>query len=110
VHFHRGCRGRMQSRHCHPAQTSRHALDRPRLQCHHRSPLLKTQWTLSGFLGTPSRTWGQSRMTYHFAVVHPVVNCSYGKRTGFTFTRKRRRHEVVLQLMRLVGDGVRRKI
>ena len=39
----------------------------------------------------------------------PVVNCSYGK-AGFTFTSKRRRHELVLHFMRLVGDGLRRKI
>jgi len=39
-----------------------------------------------------------------------VVNCSYVKRTSIRFTRQRKRDELVLQLMRLVGDGVRRKI
>src|ERR1700680_2174515 len=62
----------MQGRHCYPAQASRHALDRPRLQCHHRPTLLKTQWTLSGLLGAQSRTWGQGSMTHHFLVVHPT--------------------------------------
>jgi hypothetical protein len=37
-----------------------------------------------------------------------VVNWLYGK-TNFTFARKRRRRELVLQFIRLVGDGLRRK-
>src|ERR1017187_8101826 len=59
----------MQARHRHAAQTRRNALDRARLQRHHRPPLLKTQRPLSGLLGTENRTEG--RMTRHFLVVHP---------------------------------------
>jgi hypothetical protein len=46
-------RGRswMQGRHWHASQTSGNALDHSRLQRHHRSSLLETQWSLSGLLG-----------------------------------------------------------
>jgi hypothetical protein len=56
----------MQGGYRHAAQTSRYALDRSRFQRHHRSSLLKNQWSFSGLLGTPGR------MTHHFLVVHPV--------------------------------------
>jgi hypothetical protein len=42
-------------------------------------------------------------------VFQRTFKLSYGK-ADFTFTRKRRRHELVLQFMRLVGNGLRRKI
>src|SRR6202011_5323781 len=99
VHFHRGRRGRMQSRHCYPAQASRHALDRPRLRCHHRSALLKTQWTLSGLLGAQSRTWGQGRMTLHFLVVHPGDSYTKGKTAGAVYSAAETQGE------RFVGTG-----
>ena len=65
VHFHGRGGGRVQGGHRHPAQTRRNALDRSPFQRHHCSPLLETQWSLSGLLGT------QNRMTHHFPDVHP---------------------------------------
>jgi hypothetical protein len=58
----------MQTGHRYAPQTRRYALDHARLQRHHRSSLLKTQWSLSGLLGAQIRTQGQ--MT-HFLAVHP---------------------------------------
>ena len=76
MHFH-GCgRSRMQSGHRYTPQTHRHALDRARLQRHHRASLLKTQRPLSGLLGTQVRT--QGRMTHHFLVVHPGEKSARG--------------------------------
>jgi hypothetical protein len=60
----------MQSRHCYPAQASRHALDRSRLQRDHCSPLCQAQWSFSGLLGTQNGT--NRRMTRHFLVVQPA--------------------------------------
>src|ERR1700730_2924508 len=60
----------MQGCHWPPPQTRRYALDHSRLQCHHRSPLLKTQWSLSRLLGAQIRT--QGRMIHHFLGVHPT--------------------------------------
>src|SRR5271163_5114373 len=62
----------MQGCHRHASQTRRYALDRSRLQCHHRSPLLKTQWSFSRLLGAPIRT--QRRLIHHFLGVHPALS------------------------------------
>src|ERR1700674_4839435 len=61
----------MQGCHWHAPQTRRYALDRSRLQCHHRSPLLKTQWSFSRLLGAQIRT--QGRMIHYFLGVHPIA-------------------------------------
>jgi hypothetical protein len=42
-----------------------HALDRARLQCHHRPAVSQTQWPLRGLLGTPgAQDRSMSQLTY----------------------------------------------
>src|SRR5712664_3221198 len=77
VHFHRRCRGWMQSGHWHAPQTRRYALDQARRQRHHCSPLFKTQWSFSRLLGAQIRTLG--RMTHHFLGVRPISHASLVK-------------------------------
>src|SRR5271157_5350784 len=69
VYFHRRGRGRMHGGYWDAPQTRRHALDQTRLQRHHCSPLLKTQWSVSRLLGAQIRT--QGRVTHHFLGVRP---------------------------------------
>jgi hypothetical protein len=59
----------VQGGHWHTPQTCRYALDQARLQRHHCSPLLKTQWSFSRLLGVQIRM--QGGMTRHFLGVHP---------------------------------------
>jgi len=63
--------------HWHAPQTRRYALDHSRLQCHHRSPLLKTQWSFSRLLGAQIRT--QGRITFlgctRFGTVQAIWFC-----------------------------------
>ena len=62
VHLQRCCGSGLPSDHRHPPQARRHALDRARLQRHHRTALLPPQRALPRFLGTPQRCQ-QGRVT-----------------------------------------------
>src|SRR5258708_4716608 len=83
VYFHRRGGGRVQGSHRHAAQTRRNALDRSRLQRHHRSPLCQAEWSLSGLLGTQNGT--EARMTHHFLGVHPRAADPKDKHTSTSF-------------------------